>query len=66
MYTLRRLKRTIQNISRRCGRGDMAVRREWWLSLVQDRASSQLGVIPGSRLTLLYLATATLNTLRKR
>jgi hypothetical protein len=46
MRTLRRLKRTIQNISRRCGRRDMVVRREWWSSLVHDRASSQSGVIP--------------------
>lgn len=45
MYTLRRLKYTIQNISRRCCCGDMAVKREWWWSLVQGRASSRSGVI---------------------
>jgi hypothetical protein len=66
MRTLRRLKRTIQNICRRCGRGDMVVRRGWWLSLVHDRASSQLGVIPESHPTLLYMSTITLNTLCKR
>jgi hypothetical protein len=66
MHTLRQLERTIQNISRRCGRGDIAVRREWWSSLVHDRASSQLGVIPESHPTPLYLPTTTSNTLCKR
>jgi hypothetical protein len=65
MRTLRRLKRTIQNICRRYSRSDIVVRRGW-CTCIQGRASSQSGVIPKSRLTLPYPAIATLNTLCKR